>query len=60
MTLDVVLEIAEMALSVVKSHATGKLQEGTALADTLLEMIHKTIHAYQQHTGKMPALSGAT
>jgi hypothetical protein len=62
MNLNVVFEIAELALSVVKSHATGKVQEGTALADTLLELIHKTIHAYKEHTGAMPdpALIGVT
>ena len=60
MTLDVVFEIAEMVLSVVKSQATGKVQEGTAIADTLLELVHKTIHACQQDAGKTPASSGAT
>ena len=57
MNLNVVFEIAEMALSIVKSQATGKLQEGTALADSLLQMIQKAIHAYQQHTGKVLTVS---
>ena len=49
MNLNIVFEIAEMALSILKSHATGKLQEGTALADTLLQMIQKTIHVTLSH-----------
>ena len=54
MNLNVVFEIAELALSVAKSQTTGKVQEGTSLADSLLQIIRKTIHAYQQHTGAPP------
>ena len=62
MNLNVVFEIAEMALSILKSQAMGKLQDGAALADTLAQMIQKTIHAYKQHTGAMPhpSLIGVT
>ena len=62
MNLNVVFEIAEMALSVVKSQTTGKIQEGTALADSLMQIIQKAVHAYRQHTGATPdpALIGVT
>ena len=56
MDLSLIFEIAEMALSVVKSQTTGKVQEGTTLADSLLQIIQKTINAYQQHTGTDPML----
>ena len=51
MNLSLIFEIAEMALSLLKSQTTGKVQEGTSLADSLLQMVQKTINAYQQHTG---------
>jgi hypothetical protein len=54
MNLNLIFEIVEMALSVVKSQTTGKTQEGTALADSLVEIIRKTIDAYRQHTGAVP------
>jgi len=57
MNLSLIFEIAEMALSVVKSQTTGKVQEGTTLADSLLQIIQKTIDAYQQHTGVTPAVA---
>ena len=56
MNLSLIFEIAEMALSVLKSQTTGKVQEGTTLADSLLQIIQKTSNVYQQHTGTDPML----
>jgi hypothetical protein len=52
MTPDVALEIAELALSIAKSQTPGKIQEGTALAEILLKIIGKAVHANQDHTGE--------
>jgi hypothetical protein len=51
MNLNLIFEILEIALSVVKSLMAGNVQEGTTAADSLLQIIQKAMDAYQQHTG---------
>ena len=44
-------EIVELALSLAKTQASGKLEQDVALAGVLLQIIEKAVHAYQDHTG---------
>ncbi len=45
-------EIVELALSLVKSQATGTIHQAATVAETLLMIIQKGAQAYQQHTGE--------
>jgi hypothetical protein len=47
---NVAFEIVELALSLAKTQASGKLQQNVALAGVLLQIIEKAVHAYQDHT----------
>ena len=49
---DLAFEIVELGLSLARSQATGKVQQDASLADTLLKIIRKGAHAYQEHTGE--------
>ena len=44
---DIVYELVEYAISLAETY----LNEGQ-LADTLLDVIHKGVHAYEDHTGE--------
>ena len=48
----VAFEIVALALSLAKSQTSGKLEQDATLADVLLQIIGKAIHAYQEHTGE--------
>ena len=52
MNATVALEIIDLALSIAKTQTAGKLQQGAALADTLLQIIQKAVQAYQNQTGQ--------
>jgi hypothetical protein len=45
-------EIAELAVSLARTQASGKLQQDAALAGILLQIIEKAVQAYQAHTGE--------
>ena len=49
---NVAFEIVELALSLARTHASGKLQQDAALAGVLLQIIGKAVQAYQEHTGE--------
>jgi hypothetical protein len=52
MNADVAFELVELALSVAKTQASGKVQQEAALAEGLLQIIEKAVQAYQAHTGE--------
>jgi len=45
-------QIVELAVSLVKTQATGKIQGEAELVDLLLQIIGKAMQAYQDHTGE--------
>jgi hypothetical protein len=49
---EVALQIAELAVSLAKTQAGGRVQQDAALAGILLQIIEKAVHAYQDHTGQ--------
>ncbi len=46
------LEIVDFAVSLVKTQASGKVQQDANLAGVLLQIIEKAVQAYQDHTGE--------
>jgi hypothetical protein len=46
-------EIAELAVSLARTQASGRVQQDAELAGTLLQIIQKAVQAYQDHTGKV-------
>ena len=52
MNLTVAFEIAELAVSLTRTQASGKLQQDAMLAGILLQIIEKAVRAYQEHTGE--------
>ena len=52
MNIDVALAIVELALSLAKSQASGDVQSGVKLADTLSAIVQTAARAYQDHTGE--------
>ncbi len=46
------LEIVDFAVSLVKTQASGKVQQDANLAGVLLQIIEKAVQAYQHHTGE--------
>lgn len=58
MNTDFAFEIVDLALSIAKNQTNGKVQQNTALADMLLQIIQKAVQAYQSQTGQAlnPAL----
>ena len=51
MSLDLIMEIAELALSLVNNALSGA-QSSAAVTSTLLQILQKGAQAYQQHTGQ--------
>jgi hypothetical protein len=51
MNLDLIMEIAELALSLVNNALNGA-QSSAAVTSTLLQILQKGAQAYQQHTGQ--------
>ena len=51
MNLDLIMEIAELALSLVNNALNGT-QPSVAVTSTLLQILQKGAQAYQQHTGQ--------
>ena len=49
---NVAFEIIELALSLAKSQADGKIQQDANLANILVQIIGKAVQAYQDHTGE--------
>jgi hypothetical protein len=45
-------EIAELAVSLARTQASGKLQQDAAMAGILLQIIEKAVQAYQAHAGE--------
>lgn len=54
---DIAFQIAELALSLAKTQAGGRVQQDAMLAGTLLQIVEKAVHAYQDHTGQPLDLS---
>jgi hypothetical protein len=52
MNVDTAFEIVELGLMLARNQTSGKVQEGTIAADTLLQIIHKAVQAYEHHTGE--------
>ena len=52
MNSDLLFEIADLAVSLVKSQTSGKAQQDAALTGSLLQIIEKAVRAYQAHTGE--------
>ena len=46
------IEIIELALSVMKTQTTGKTQQDAALVAALVNIIGKSIQAYEEQTGQ--------
>ena len=57
MNSDFAFEIVDLALSVVKALAGGKVQQGATLAGLLVQIIAKAKKACEDHTGKPLDLS---
>ena len=53
----IIFEIVELAVSVARTQATGKLQQDATLAGILLQIVHRAAQAYQEHTGEPLDLS---
>jgi hypothetical protein len=51
MNLDLIMEIAELALSLVNNALNGN-QSSASATSTLLQILQKGAQAYQQHTGQ--------
>ena len=51
MNLDLIMEIAELALSLVNNALNGA-QPSASVTSTLLQILQKGAQAYQQHTGQ--------
>jgi len=49
---NVAFEIVDLALSLAKTQASGKVQQDATLAGILLQIIEKAVQAYQDHTGE--------
>jgi hypothetical protein len=45
-------QIIELALSLAKTQATGKVQQEAELADVLVQIVGKAMQAYRDHTGE--------
>jgi len=58
MNSNLILEIAQLAVSLVESQLHGPPLQRAAVTDTLLTIIQKGLQAYQLHTGEAldPAL----
>jgi hypothetical protein len=54
---NIVLEILELALSIAKTQASGKIQKDATLAGLFVQIIKKAVQAYQDHTGEALDLS---
>jgi hypothetical protein len=52
MNTEVAFQIAELAVSLAKTQAGGRVQQDAALAGILLQIIEKAVQAYQDHTGQ--------
>jgi hypothetical protein len=49
---NVAFEIVELALSLLKSQTSGKIQQDANLADVLAQIVGKAAQAYRDHTGQ--------
>jgi hypothetical protein len=49
---DLLFEIADMALSVLRAQVAGTDQRDTLIEETLIDIVHMGAQAYQQHTGE--------
>jgi hypothetical protein len=52
MTSDFAFEIVDLALSLARLLASGKVQQDATFAGILVQIIGKARQAYQEHTGK--------
>jgi len=53
MTPTLVFQIVELAVSLAKAQAGGKVQQDATQAGILLQIIQKAVQAYQEHTGEV-------
>ena len=49
---NVAFQIVELAVALAKTQASGKVQQDATLTGILLQIIEKTVQAYQDHTGQ--------
>ena len=49
---DIVFQIVDLAVSLARTQASGKIQKDAVLAGILLQIVEKAVHAYQDHTGE--------
>lgn len=52
MNSDIVSEIVELAQSLAKLQAGGKVEQGVTYAGILLQIFRKVSQAYREHTGE--------
>jgi hypothetical protein len=52
MTVKIIIDMIELALSLVKNQSNGKLQHNATVAAVLVSIINKAIQAYESHTGQ--------
>jgi len=52
MTVKIIIDMIELALSLVKNQSNGKLQQNATVAAVLVSIINKAIQAYESHTGQ--------
>jgi hypothetical protein len=46
------LEIFNLAVTLVKTQSSGKVQQDATIAGILLQIVAKAVQAYQDHTGE--------
>ena len=46
------LEIVELAVSLARRQGSGAVHDDLVIEDTLLEIVERSIQAYQEHTGE--------
>ena len=52
MNTTVAFELVELAVSLAKTLAGGKVQQDVTIAGVLLQIIERAVQAYQDHTGE--------
>jgi hypothetical protein len=50
--MNTIFDIVELAVSLARIQAGGKVQQDASVADTLLKIVRKGAEAYQAHTGQ--------
>ena len=56
-TENLIVELADIAISLARSLGDGKIQDDAAIAKTLLDIVDRGIEAYNEHSGEPISLN---